>query len=449
MFTKLVLPDIQELIEKKYFKSVKNIFLQLPPQDISDLINKLDENFTELVFRLVPKDKTADVFSELEPSVQEYILKHFVDSEIKSLLSELDPDDRTELFEDMPGIFTQKLISYLSPEDRKEALELLGFPEDSVGRLMTPDYVAVKSDWTVAKALEHIKRFGRDAETINMIYVVDDKWKLLDDIPIRRFILAESNKKVEEIMDYSVIFINAYEDQEEAYKLIKKYNLTVLPVVDKEGILLGIITVDDIIDVNEEEVTEDFQKASAIAPTEESYNTTSAMLLYRKRIGWLLILLVTDFFSSSIIAHYESAIKAVIALAFFIPVLIDSGGNIAAQSSTLIIRSLATGELSIRNWFNVVKKELLIGLMIGISLGLILYIRGFFWRGGPTIGMVVGLSMVAITIWSNLLGSLLPILLTKLKLDPAVISSPLLTTVVDSTGLLIYFTLAGLVFHLS
>ena len=449
MFAKLVLPDIKELIEQKDLKSIKNIFLKLQPQDISDLINKLDKDVVELVFRLAPKDKAADVFAELEPSLQEYILKHFVDSEIKSLLSELDPDDRTELFEDMPGIFTQKLISYLSPEDRKEALELLGFPEDSVGRLMTPEYVAVKSDWTIAKGLEHIKNYGRDAETINMIYVVDEKWKLIDDIPIRRFILADSNKPIKEIMDYSAIFINAYEDQEEAYKLIKRYNLTVLPVVDDEGILLGIITVDDVIDVNEEEVTEDFQKASAIAPTEESYNTTSPMLLFRKRIGWLLILLVTDFFSSSIIAHYESAIKAVVALAFFIPVLIDSGGNIAAQSSTLIIRSLATGELTIKNWFNVVKKELLIGLMIGISLGLILYIRGFFWRGGPTIGMIVGLSMVGITIWSNLLGSLLPILLTKFKLDPAVISSPLLTTVVDSTGLLIYFTLAGFVFHLS
>ncbi len=448
MFAKLAIHDIQELLSKKDFKTLKAVFRELLPQDIAELFPFLDEKDTVILFRLIPTEKVADVFSELEPSIQEFILTHFADKEIRDLITELDPDDRTALFEELPGKLTQKLINFLRKEEREEALKLLGYPEYSVGRLMTPDYVAVHEDWTIQKCFEHIREYGRDAETIDMIYVVDENWKLIDDVPLRRFILAGENKSVKDIMDYSFVSIEATEDQEVAYNLIKKYNLTVLPVVDKEGILLGIVTVDDILDVNEEEINEDFQKSSAISPTEESYYSISTGFLYKKRMGWLLILLLADFLSSSIIAHFENAIKAVIALAFFIPVLIDSGGNIAAQSSTLIIRALATGELTIKSWFNVVKKELIIGLMIGVTLGLILYIRGFFWRGGPTIGMVVGISMIAIAIWSNLLGSLLPILLTKLKLDPAVISSPLLTTLVDSTGLIIYFTLAQFIFQL-
>ena len=448
MISKITFPEFQEIIENKDWRTIKSRLSELSSQDIAELLSFLDTKEAILVFRLVSYQKATEIFSDLEPSLQEFILTHFADKEIKQIIQELSYDDRTALFEDLPGKLTQKLLNFLDKNDRVEALKLLGYPEDSVGRLMTPDYVVVRPEWSIQKSFEHIRKYGKDAETINMIYVVDENWKLLDDIPIRRFILFEQDKQVKDMMDFSFVSISAIEDQEDAYKLFKKYDLTVLPVVDKEGVLLGIVTVDDIFDVREEEVTEDFHKTSAISPVEESYYTVSASRLYRKRIGWLLILLLTDFFSSSIIAHFENAIQAVIALAFFIPVLIDSGGNISAQSSTLIIRALATGELTIRSWFKVVKKELLIGLMIGLTLGSILYIRGFFWRGGPTIGMVVGISMVAITVWANLLGSILPIILTKLKLDPAVISSPLLTTLIDSTGLIIYFSLAKFVLHL-
>jgi len=449
MFSHLILPDIKELIEQKNWKGLKAVLSDLAPQDIAEVFNGLEEKKDLIMaFRLISKDKVSDVFAEIDPSLQEFILHHIADKEIQELIQELPPDDRTALFEDLPGRLTQKILNLLPAEERKEALQLLGYPEDSVGRLMTPDYIAVKKEWPIEKALQHIRQYGRDAETIDMIYVVDNRWKLLDDIPIRRFILAESEQTVADIMDNEFVAIHANEDQEVAYRMIKKYNLNVLPVIDSEGILLGIVTVDDMLDVSEEETTEDFQKISAIEPIEERYYTVSAPLLYKKRIGWLMILLITDFFSSSIIAHFENAIQAVIALAFFIPVLIDSGGNIAAQSSTLIIRALATGELSVQKWFSVVKKELVVGLLIGLTLGIVLYVRGFFWRGGPTVGMVVGMSMVAITVWANLLGSLLPIVLTKFKLDPAVISSPLLTTLVDSTGLIIYFSLAQVVFHL-
>ena len=448
MFSQLVLPDIRELIGQKSWKELKSVLSGLAPQDIADLFNALQEKDTVVAFRLIPQKKIADVFAEIDPSLQQFILHHIADKEIENIIQEMPPDDRTALFEDLPAQLTRKILNLLPAEERREVLELLGYPEDSVGRLMTPDFIAVKKGRTVEQALQHIRKYGKDAETIDVIFVVDEHWKLLDSLPIRRFILAGLQQTVDSIMDNKFVAVTVHEDQEKAYRIIKKYDLNVLPVTDEEGCLLGIVTVDDMMDVGEEEVTEDFQKISAIEPIEEKYYTVSVPLLYKKRIGWLMILLIADFFSSSIIAHFENAIQAVIALAFFIPVLIDSGGNIAAQSSTLIIRDLATGGLSVKKWFIVFKKELLVGLMIGLTLGIILYVRGFFWRGGPTVGMVVGISMVAITLWSNLLGSLLPIVLTRFKLDPAVISSPLLTTVVDSTGLLIYFSLAQVIFHL-
>ncbi len=441
-------PDFETLLETKNWDQLKKTWAEMKPEDIAEVLKSISRKHVAVAFRLIPKDKAAEVFSELDPSQQEFILTHIVDKHIKELLEELSPDDRTSVFEELPEQLTQRLLNLLPAEERKEAMGLLGYPENSVGRIMTPDYVAVKPDWSIEKAIRHIKKMGEDAETINMIYVEDDRLRLIDDIPIRRFLLADPKQTVADIMDHEFIAIHATADQEEAYKMIKKYDINVLPVIGGDGVLLGIVTVDDILDVIEEEVTEDFQKSSAIVPVEEKYYTASNLTLYKKRIGWLFILLLTDFFSSTIIAHFEDSLKAVIALAFFIPILIDSGGNIAAQSSTLIIRALATGSLSVKKWFLVVKKELLIGLLIGLTLGLTLYIRGFFWRGGPTVGMVVAISMVAISLWSNLLGSLLPIVLTKFKLDPAVISSPLLTTVVDSTGLLIYFTLADYIFHL-
>ncbi len=444
MVTTEIFPDFEQLLEAKNWEQLKKTWAGMKAEDIADILKNLHQKYVVVAFRLIPKEKAAEVFSELDPSQQEYILTHIVDKHIKELLEELSPDDRTSVFEELPEQLTQRLLNLLPAEERKEAMGLLGYPENSVGRIMTPDYVVVKPDWTIQKAIRHIKKIGEDAETINMIYVEDDQLRLIDDIPIRRFILADPNQTVADIMDHEFIAIHALDDQEEAYKMIKKYDINVLPVIGEDGVLIGIVTVDDILDVIEEEVTEDFQKSSAIVPVEEKYYTASNLTLYKKRIGWLFILLLTDFFSSTIIAHFEDSLKAVIALAF----LIDSGGNIAAQSSTLIIRALATGSLSVKKWFLVMKKELLIGFMIGITLGLTLYVRGFFWRGGPTVGMVVAISMVAISLWSNLLGSLLPILLTKFKLDPAVISSPLLTTVVDSTGLLIYFTLADYIFHL-
>lgn len=447
MLKELLLPEIQELIEAKDWRTLKGAVADWPTPDVADLLESLAEADRVILFRLLPRQQAAEVFAYLEPDKQRGLLERLTNEQVKTLLEEVPPDDRTELFEELPAKVTQQLLSLLSPGERREALQLLGYPEESVGRLMTPDYVAIRLHWTIEQAVSHIRRYGRDAETINVIYVIDEEDHLLDDLPIRRIILADPSQRVESIMDHKYIAVEAHADQEEAIRLIQHYDLSALPVVDKENVLLGIVTVDDVLDVLQEEVTEDVHKGASIAPLDTSYNAASFFSLYRKRVGWLSLLAVAGFLSSSVIAMYEETLAKIVALAFFIPVLIDSGGNTGSQSATLIIRALALGELTPKKWLLVVGKELLVGILLGATLGAILFVWGEYWKGGPQVGVAVGLSMACIIVIANLLGSLLPIVATKFHLDPAVVSSPLITTVIDALGLVIYFTVAKLVIH--
>ncbi len=440
----LLLPEIHELIAAKDWRALKEMLVTWPAPDLADLLETLSIEDAILLFRMLPAGPASEAFGEMVPERQEAILRSMSDQRVRDIVLAMPPDDRTELFEDLPASLTQRLLNLLPPEERKQALELLGYPENSVGRLMTPDFVALRPEWTVGKAIEHIRTQGRDAETIDMVYVVDEAGRLLDDLPIRRFVLAERAQTVRELMDGSYVSILATADQEEAARQMKHYNLMALPVTNPAGALLGIVTFDDIFEVIEEEATEDFQKGSAVQPLDTSYTAASPWKLYRKRIVWLLVLLVADFFSTGIIAHFERMLQAVIALAFYIPVLIDSGGNTASQAATLVIRALATGELTMRRWFTVIGKEILTGVLIGITLGAVCFVRGTLGKGGAPVGLVVGFSMATLAVWSNILGSLLPIAITKFRLDPAVVSSPLLTTVADATGLLIYFGYAAL-----
>lgn len=441
--------NIQEIIEQKDLRKLKNILTQLSAPDIVDLLQNLDEPKSIIIlFRLLQKPKAAEVFAELNPDKQEIILKQMSNNQIKEVILELPPDDRTELFEELPGQITQKLLNILPYQEAKEALALLGYPEESVGRLMTPDYIAVRPEWTIEKALEHIRIFGSDAETIDMVYVVDNRWHLLDSMPLRRLIIAQPDRKVESLMDYKFRSISAFEDQEVAAKQMGRYDLIALPVTDSEGILLGIVTIDDIFDVLEEEVTEDFHKGAGVAPLEINYMTASPWILYRKRVIWLAFLLVAGFISSTIISHFENTLEAIIALAFFIPVLIDSGGNTATQSATLIIRALALEDLTLKKWFRATKKELITGSLLGSTLGAVFLLRSIIFGESILLGLTLAISMVMVVIIANLMGAILPIFLYKLKLDPAVISSPLLTTIIDSAGLIIYFTVASIIFGL-
>jgi len=445
MIGKLLIPEIKELIKNKRWDTLKKFLEDSYPSDIADLIQDFDEVESAVLFRLLSREAAFDVFAEMEPEFQGSILKQMSSQYIKEIIAELEPDDRTKLFEELPGNFTRDLLDLLPAEERKEAMAVLAYPENSVGRLITPDYVMVRPDWKVEKVFVHIRRRGKDAETIDRIYIVNDKWRLLDDIPVKRFIFADPQQKVESLMDGRFISLAAYEDQEVAIRIMKKYNLVALPVTDSESTMIGIVTIDDIMDVMEEEATEDFHKTAAVAPLEKNYTASSPFYLYKKRVPWLLFLLIAGFLSSSVIAHYKESIQMVIALAFFIPVLTGSGGNTATQAAAIVIRALAIGELNFKDWFRVMKRELITGVLLALTLGIILFLWGTIWKGGQQIGIVVGLSMIGIILWANLIGSLLPIILTKLKLDPAVISSPFLATLLDASGLLLYFSIAKII----
>jgi magnesium transporter len=302
--------------------------------------------------------------------------------------------------------------------------------------------VAVRPDWTIERALEHIRTKGRDSETVNVVYVTDETWKLLDALELRRFILARPADKVRQMMDYSFISMPAYEDREKAVQLIQRYDLYALPVVDSGGVLLGIITVDDVLDVAQEEATEDIQKGAAISPLATSYRESGIWPLYRKRIGWLAALVLVSLVSSGVIALFEETLESAIALAFFIPFLIGTGGNAGAQSATLMVRALATGDIRPGYWVKALAKELAVGGALGITMGLGGWMLGLF-RGGSQVALVVALAMVLIVVMANILGALLPFLLTRLRLDPAVASSPLIASVTDGIGLIIYFSIAS------
>jgi len=440
--------EVKKQVENKDWRQVKDTLSGHSALKIMEIMEGFDLQTQILILRLLPRDKSAEVFSKLGPDRQESILKSMNNNQIKQVITELSPDDRTEVFGDLPGKLTQKLLNILPLEERREALALLGYPEDSVGRLMTPDYVAVRSYWKIGRALQHIRERGKDAETIDIVYVTGDNWQLLDSLPIRKFILADPEKKVESIMDYTFVAISVYEDQEQAVKKMSEFDLVALPVIDSDSILLGIVTIDDILDVLEEETTEDFHKGAAIAPVGIQYTTASPWTLYIKRITWLSILLVAGFISSNIISRFEATLNSVIALAFFIPILIDSGGNTATQSATLIIRAISTGDLTLRKWFRVAKKEAVTGLLLGVSLGILLFFRSLLFKDGFPLALTLGLSTISVVLLANLVGAILPIILTKLKLDPAVISSPLLTTLIDAAGLIIYFSIARLIFNL-
>lgn len=444
MLKELLLPDIKELLKEKKFLEIKEGIKDWEAPEVADLLMELDEEEQGIFFRLLTRQQAAEVFSYLDITSQKNLLKTFTNENIKMILQDLPPDDRTALLEELPAEVTRNLLNLLSPEDLKEARTLLGYPEDSVGRLMTPDYVALKPYITVETALYEIRLSGKSKETIDRIYIVDDDYKLIDDLPLKELIFAEPDQKIEEIMDRNFIAISAYKDREEAVEIMKKYDLIALPVVDSNGVLVGIVTHDDILDVAEEEATEDIQRIAAVAPLDLPYDKTSVWTLFKKRAIWLFLLLFAYFFSSTLIAHYENLLNKIIALSFFLPMLIGSGGNTGSQSATLIVRALALKEINARDWFKIFFKELLIGFLLGVSLSIFLFIRSVTWQGF-LVGFIVSTSLILIIVFANLIGALLPLILCKLKVDPAVASSPFVTTLIDGTGIFIYFTVASIV----
>jgi magnesium transporter len=419
--------------------------------DVEELIGELPEHGPKFI-EILSLNRAINVFRILEFPVQERIIKKLSGQKVEDLIYELPPDDRTALFSELHGDAVQKLIQKLSPENRKEALVLLGYEEESVGRLMTPDYIAVKRTWDVSRVLSHIRRYGKNSETIDVIYVIDEHGVLLDDIRIREILLVKPETKVSELMDGRLIALSAADPQEEAINVFRMNNRTALPVVDSESVLLGIVTVDDILWIANEEYTEDIQKIGGTEALDEPYLDINLFKLVKKRVGWLIILFLGEMLTATAMGYFGDEISKVVVLAYFIPLIISSGGNSGSQASTLIIQAMALGEVTVTDWWRVMRREILSGLMLGICLGLIGFLRIAAWSlfshiYGPhwlLVGFTVGFSLVGIVLWGSLAGSMLPLLLKKLGADPATSSAPFVATLVDVTGLIIYFTIAVL-----
>jgi magnesium transporter len=444
MSEELVDLNIEELIHQRDWARLRAAVASVPAPDLADVLQELSGPEQILLFSALPREQASDLFAELDPEQRDTLLGGLTDEETRRLLADLPPDDRTQLLADLPGEVTQRLLNLLSRDDLRETRLLLGFPEESVGRLMTPDYVAVRPDWPISRALAHIRARGRGIETIGTIYVTDSSWHLLDALDLQRFIMEDPDERVEKVMDHSFQSLSALEDREEAVRMMDRYDLYTAPVINDDGVLLGVVTVDDILEVAEEEATEDFQKVAAVAPLRYSYRNSSVWSLFTRRVGWLLALIMVNLVSSGIIGAFEETLSATIALAFFIPLLMGTGGNAGIQSASLVIRALSTDDIDLSLWLPTFIKEIGEGLLLGVCTGLAALTLGFV-RGGLNVGVVVGLTMMLLVVLANFIGVLLPFLLTRLKLDPAVASSPLITTLVDALGLLLYFNIARLI----
>lgn len=436
-------PIIEELIENQNWTTLRHHIAAMEPFALSELISELPDRDGVIVFRLLPREIANETFHYLSQEVQEQLIHGLADkqSRLTDLLNELKPDDRTALLEEMPGHVSQKLIQLLSPEERQIALQLLGYPDDSIGRLMTPDYVAVKHYFTIAQTLEHIRLFGSDSETLSVIYVVDNDWKLVDDVKIRDILLSDPAASISDIMDHRYVALSAFDDQETATHVFQDHDRVALPVTDSDGILLGIVTIDDVMDVVEEEATEDFHKFGSIQDAVFNPLKASVLFLYQKRILWLFILVFMNVFSGAALSVFEHTIESLVALVFFLPLLIGSGGNAGAQSATLIIRALATGDVELKDWFHLVGKEVLVSLLLGATMALGVSLVASL--RAPEIIVVVGISMICIVLVGSILGLLLPFIFHRFKLDPATASAPLITSIADISGVLIYFTIAN------
>jgi magnesium transporter len=440
MLTDLLKPEILELIESRDWTELRTVLADWPPPEIADLLLHLRKADRVLMYRSLPRHLAAEVFAHLSSEQQDELLRDLTDEETRQLLEGLTPDDRTALLAEMPGQITQRLLNLLAPKELEEARWLLGYPAESVGRLMTPDYVAVRPHWTVQQALRQVRRKGQDSETINRIYVVDEDWRLLDDIELRRLILADPAARVSDVMDHSFASVSAFADREDAVRVVRRYDLTALPALDSEGVLVGIVTVDDLLDVAIQEATEDFHKVGSVGPLKMSLREATVPFLYQRRIGWLLILVFMNIFSGAGIAAFEETIEAVVALVFFLPLLIDSGGNAGSQSATLMVRALATGDVRMSDWLRLLGKELRVALLLGVSMAIGAAAISYF--RAPEVLVVVSLTMTLIVVWGSLLGMSLPFLLTRLGRDPATASAPLITSLADISGVLIYFSIA-------
>lgn len=451
MFVNLLKPEFEELIESKDWVALKDVLNDVPAVDVAELLEELDTEIAVVIFRLLKKHKAADVFYYISTTKGTELLDVFTAQQLSEVMSNLEPDERVSLMEELPGHLTQRVMNSMKVDDRKQVQKMLGYPEESVGRLMTPRYVKVKRGWTIQRSMEHIRKFGHSVETVNVIYVVDENEKLIDDLRLNEIILADPEATISSLMDESFEALSAFDDQEEAVRMLSKYDRVAMPVVDSDGVLVGIVTVDDIIDVAEEETTEDMQLMAGMSALDDNYSETTVFQMVKKRLGWLIMLFMGQMLTVTAMASYEDALAAAAILSFFIPMIISSGGNSGSQAATLIIRAISINDIKLSEWNIVLKRELLSGMLLGGILGIFGSVVIGTWmmmRGDPfTLELVlqaltVGTSLIGVVVFGNLSGSMLPFVMSKFGLDPAVTSAPFVATLVDVTGIIIYFSVA-------
>ena len=444
---------LEDLIRQRHWTGLKHFCIEQEPIVLADALRHVSAYDQALIFRLLPRDFGITTFEYLDIDSQTHLLKGLGQSQVASLLNEMSPDDRTALLEELPGPVVKQLIELLSPTEREVAQTLLGYPENSVGRMMTPDYITIRPQWTVAETLGYIRVHGKDKESLDVIYVVDEFGKLIDDIRINQILTAELETPIQKVMNNAFVALKVMDDKEVAATVFRRFDRAALPVCDSEGFLVGIVTADDVIDIVAETDTRDIQQLGGVDALDDPYMKTSVWVLLRKRARWLIILFVGEMLTATAMGFFQDEISKAVVLALFIPLIISSGGNSGSQASTLIVRAIALGEVRSSDWGKVLKKELLSGLVLGSILGAIGFTRvvivsgftGLYGAHWLLIAMTIGLTLVGVVTWGTISGAMLPFILRKFKADPATSSAPFVATIVDVTGLIIYFSLAALI----
>jgi magnesium transporter len=441
---------LDESLRSRDFAGLREAVDNLPPSDVANLIGELPGEQQVPIFRVLPRKTAAATFEYLPLEKQEELLRSLGQEDVAAILNEMSPDDRTMLLEELPAAATRQLLSLLNEHERSVALNLLGYPEASVGRLMTPHYIAVGPHWTVQQVLDHIRLNGQDSETLNMVYVVDSLGMLIDDIRMRKFLLSDPERRVTELMDNVFTALKATDDGETAVNIFRKADLAALPVTDSDGVLIGIVTNDDILDVAEERATEDIQMFGGSEALDEPYMKIAFSRMVKKRASWLVLLFLGEMLTATAMGFFEKEIERAVVLALFVPLIISSGGNSGSQAATLVIRALALGEVTLRDWWRIMRREVFSGLALGSILGSIGFLRITIWSAFSDlygahwllVGITVGIALVGIVLWGTLAGSMLPLVLRRFGFDPAASSAPFVATLVDVTGLVIYFSVA-------
>lgn len=443
--------EIKELLQQDNLAGCKAYLENWLPSELAELIVESDDAERAFVFKSIDRERAFETFESLDVNLQKSLLDVLPARQVQLILNDMSPDDRTALLEEIDPELLNRLLKLLTPKERAIALSLLGYPENSIGRLMTPDYIAIRKDWSVRYVLDYIRENGENSETLNIIYIVDERGHLIDDIKVAEILLADLNTPIENLMDGKYTALSVTDDEEVAIGVFKKLNRVALPVVNSSQTLLGIITIDDVLQLAEDETTEDIQKLGGVEALEEPYMEMPLHKLLRKRAPWLIILFIGEMFTASAMSFFENEIERAVVLALFIPLIVSSGGNSGSQAATLIIRALALGEVTLKDWWRVIRREIVSGLILGLILGVIGFLRVAAWATftniyGPhwmLIGITIGITLVGVCTWGTVMGSMLPIVLKRFGADPATSSAPFIATLVDVTGLVIYFSIAA------